>query len=128
MAISISGVSLPDLVIENEFAWTGVEAATERSLSGRPIIWEGEISGKPIDLIGSDKAAWMDRSTLIALRALAAVPNTTYDLIYGSDTYTVRFRHEEAPVIEATPIAPSPDAENTDRYNQVRIKLLEVTP
>jgi hypothetical protein len=126
MAISIDAVSLPDLVIEGEFDFTGVRAEVALSLGGTPIVWEDSVQGKPIDLVGGNDTGWIDRSTLVSLLALAAVAGATYTLTYESDTYNVRFRHEEAPAIEATPIIPRPNPDGTDWYNNVRIKLMEV--
>jgi hypothetical protein len=127
MTIELAGVTLPDLIIEDEFSWSGVESRVEFSLSGRPVVAEQEIFGKPIDLVGTDKSGWIDRATLIALQNLAKVPMAEYELTYGTESKTVRFRNEEPPVIFASPIAPSPDQENEDRYNNLRIKLMEAT-
>ena len=126
MAISLGGVALPDLIIDGEFEWTGVAAQVDTALSGNPIVWEHALSGRSIDLVGEDDTAWIARSVLVSLQALAAVVNGTYALVYESDNYTVRFRHEDAPAIYAEPIIPRPNQAGTDWYNRVRIKLMVV--
>lgn len=124
--IQLDTIELPDLVIEDEFAFTGVEARVDRSLGGAPIIWEQEIAGRPIDLTGDERSAWITRDTLEDLKTLAAVPGATYTLTYESDTYTVRFRHEEPPAIMADPLVPRPNHADGDYYKNVRLKLMEI--
>ncbi len=123
MAITLGGVTLPDLTIDDEFAWTGVEAAVDRSVGGAPIVWEREISGRPVDLVGGDDTGWITRATLSALKALAAVPRATYTLSYEGTDYTVRFRNEEI-AIEATPVIPRPNHGTGDYYRNVRIRFM----
>jgi len=125
MAITLDAVTLPDLVIENEYEWSGVRAVAEHSLGGTPIIWEQENYGRPLDLTGGPEYGWVTRETLNDLQALAAVPGATYTLTYESDTYTVRFRHEET-AISARPIIPRPNHVDADYYNNVVIRLMEV--
>ena len=127
MAIRIGSVVLTELVIENEFGWAGIDVRSNKSLDGTPIVWEQSATGQPMDLVGDTDTAWLSRSTLSSLQALAAVPNATYTLIYQSRSYNVRFRHEDAPVISAEAIIPRPNHGNTDWYNRVRIRLMIVT-
>ena len=124
--ITLDGINLPDLVKENEFAFTGVEAVAEASLSGAPIIWERGIAGKPIDLTGGPDNAWLNRATLILLRDRAGLAGAIYVLDYEGEIINTRFRNEEPPAIEATPVKPTPEAENNDQYNNIHIKLMEV--
>ncbi|MGD8388654.1 MAG: hypothetical protein PVG49_16025 [Desulfobacteraceae bacterium] len=124
MAITLGGIGLPDLTIENEFGWTGVEAAVDRSVGRVPIIWEREISGQALDLVGTADTAWITRATLKALRALAAVLRATYTLNYEGTEYTVRFRNEDGEAIYAEPRVPRPNHEDTDYYRNVRIRLM----
>lgn len=120
-------IRLPDLVIDNEFGKENVHAETERSLDGRPIIWDQEIpTGKPFDLVGGDNFGWITRDNLINLQALAATPNAVYYLWYNQRKFLVRFRNEDTPVISASPLVPRWNHEVTDYYNNVRIKLMEV--
>ena len=125
MAITLGGVSLPDLTIEQEFGWTGVESAVDMSVGGAPIVWEREISGQPLDLVGGEDTAWITRAILEDLLALAAVPRATYTLDYEGTEYTVRFRNEDG-AISAEPLVPRPNHEDTDYYKNVRIRLMIV--
>lgn len=123
MAITLGGVTLPDLVIGDEYAWTGIEAAVDMTVGGAPIVWEREVSGQPLDLVGGDDWGWITRTTLESLKALAAVARSTYTLSFEGTDYTVRFRHEEG-ALEATPIIPRPNHDGTDYYRGVRIRLM----
>lgn len=126
MTILLDGIDLGDLVIDGEFGFSGVEAAVEKSLGGVPVIWEGETSGRPIDLTGTEENGWLTRNTLLALLSRASVIGATYVLAYEADSYTVRFRNEDSPAISATPVMPTPEVESGDFYNNVKIKLMEV--
>ena len=127
MAIRIGSVTLTEVVIENEYGWAGIDVRASTALDGTPIIWEQSASGQPMDLVGERDTAWLTRSTLSALQALAAVPNATYTLVYQERSFSVRFRHEDAPVISAESIIPRPNQADADWYNRVRIKLMIVT-
>lgn len=126
MAITLDGIDLPDLVIENEFQETKVKAVVAESLGGKAIIWETSRSMRSIDLIGGVDFGAIERSVLVSLRALADVVGASYTLVYESSTYTVRFRNEEAGAIDASPINPRPNHADTDWYNNVKIKLMVV--
>jgi len=126
MAIILDTINLPDLVIDSELGNSSVDADVLLSLGGKPMVFERLVGGKYIDLVGFSDQAWIDRQTLVSLRALAAVPYSTYVLTYEGVTKTVRFRNEEQPVIEASPLLPRPNQAGTDWYNNVRIKLMEI--
>jgi len=126
MAITLGGIELPDLTIENEFGWTGVRSEVDRSSGGAPIIWEDVKTGQALDLVGRADTAWIMRATLKALRALAAVPRANYTLNYEGTEYTVRFRNEDGEAIYAEPLVPRPNHEDTDYYRNVCIRLMIV--
>ena len=123
MAIILGGVTLPDLVKDQEYGWTGIRAEIDRSTGGAPIVWEQEITGRPVDLVGGDDWGLITRSTLESLKALASVLRATYTLSYEGEEYTARFRHEEG-AIEATPVLPRPNQASGDYYRNVRIRLM----
>jgi hypothetical protein len=126
MSITLAGISLPDLVIEDEYAQAGVRSVVEFSLGGRPIIWEDLRYGKTIDLVGTGDTGWIDRSTLEQLQSIANIPLQEFTLDYEGELKSVRFRQEDPPVISATPILPRPNHVDGDWYANVRIKLMEV--
>ena len=59
--------------------------------------------------------------------SVSSVPKATYTLTFEGVSYTVRFRNEDYPPVEAEPIIERPNYVTTDLYNNVRIKLMEVT-
>jgi hypothetical protein len=126
MAITLEGIALPDLIIENETNWTGVQCIIDRALNGEPIVWEQEMTGKPIDLIGRSDTAWITREILLKIRDLAKVPRAVYVLDYEGIITSVRFRHEEGDVVSALPLVERPNPSNDDWYSDVYIKLMEV--
>lgn len=125
MTITLDTIDLPDLVFESEFD-TGMRSVVETALDGTPNIWEQSIPGRKIDLVGDAGTAWMQRHVLRSLFDLASVPCAYYTLSYEGAEYTVRFRNEEFPAIEATPLIPRPNAGGDDYYINIRIKLMEI--
>lgn len=126
MAITLGGISLSDdLILEDDIGDPQIDAVMETSDWGTPIVYEKERSFRHLDLIGDSDRGWTARSTLVNLKALVTV-GAEYTLSYEGTEYTVRFRTEELPVIEATPIIKRPNVADGDWYNNIRIKLMEV--
>ena len=129
--IKLGDLVLPeDLILEGEFEWVPVRAETGRTLGGRLVVWEDRIEGgKPLDLVATEASGWLSRAQAEALWEMASEPGATYTLLYGPDgqekSFTVRFRHEDAPVLELWPVVPRPFYEPGDLYYG-RIKLMEV--
>lgn len=126
MTISLDAITLPDLVKDGEFDWMPVQAQAGLSLSGSDIFRADFQAGEPIDLIGGTDFGWIARSVLLQLQALANIPGATYLLDYEGELSSVRFRHEDPPVISASPHVPRPNQVAADWYNNVRIKLSKV--
>lgn len=126
MAITLDGIALPDLVIENETHWTGVQCEVDRALDGSLIVWEQEMAGKPIDLVGRSDTAWVTRKILFDIYNLAKVPNAVYVLDYEGVINNVRFRHEEGDVVAGAPVVERPNPSDNDWYSNVHIKLMGV--
>ena len=127
MAVTLDTIDLSDLILENEIGVVTIQSEAETSLGGTPIVWEQALIGASIDLISPNtNSGWVSRTDLLAIKALANVPNTTYTLVYESDTITVRFRNEDPPVVEHSPIIERPNQDGTDWHTNVRIKLMKV--
>lgn len=124
--IKFEDIELPDLEIEQDYGWVGIEAEMERTIKGRPVVNEQNIDGQPIDLFGGSDWAWVTKAILKNLTALANIVNAVYTLSYEGTIYRVRWRHEEPPVIEATPIIGRPNSEDSDYYSNIKLKFMEV--
>lgn len=126
-SISIESINLPGLVLADDVSHTGIRSDVAKTLAGGLVIWETqEPSGRVIDLVGGDDYGWLERSVLQSLQALASVPGATYTLTTLAEVITVRFRNENPPAIEATPIIERPNPAAGDWYNKISIKLMEV--
>lgn len=124
---TLNGIILSDLRWVDDLEWTGIHCEVEDGINGNLVAQQVALTdGRPITLEGDDKSGWLSRSVLDSLRTLAAVVDATYTLIINSVSYTVRFRHEDAPVIEAEPVIDYEVPGSTDMYNNIAIKLITV--
>ena len=128
MTIYLDDIELPDLTIEDEFAFTGIGAETDLALDGTPLVSERARAGRPVDLVGSDQTGWIKRSVLKSIHTLAGAANAVYTLNYEGEISSVRFRNEEPPAVDAVPVVARPNPSDNDYYKNVRIKLMEVDP
>jgi hypothetical protein len=129
ITLSAGAVNLPlhpDLYWADEFSYTPVEQATERSVSGALIVDTYlRDSGIPITLQpDDDDSAWMTHATLSQLRTWAAVPGQVMVLTLRGLARTVIFRHEDG-AIEAQPVVHFSDTQSADMY-RVTLRLMEV--
>lgn len=125
MTITLGGVTLPDnMHLEGPFRWSGVAGSVDRSLGGGLIIWEGElIGGEILDLVAEPDSGWVEFSTVGQLQAIASLAGAEYELNYRSRIYTVRFRHEDSPVLDLVPLMSEREFES-DSYYYGKIKLM----
>ncbi len=124
--IQLDSLILPDLIWIDKYQNTGIDSRIDKTLTGRLIVWEQSSQGKLITLSGSSDTGWIEKEDLETLLVMAKVPNAIYELSYENVLYSVRFRHEEAPTIEAQPVVGRPNQGNYDYFNNLTIKLMEV--
>ncbi len=124
---TLNTTALPGLVLKNDVSPGAIRATATETLSGRTVVWEEPRNGGTIiDLVGGSDFGWLTRADLAALSALASVVGAKYTLTYpDATTKQVRFRNEDAPAIEASPLVARPNQAATDYYNNVIIKLME---
>ncbi|MBF0517273.1 MAG: hypothetical protein HQK97_09185, partial [Nitrospirae bacterium] len=124
--IQLGDVEFPNQIFwPNRFEWTGISEAAERTLSGGVVVYGNAINGRPIDLEGRDNMCWITYEAVKALQAMASVQDAVYVLVYEDEQFNVRFRHEESPAIEFTPIIDRSAYSDSDYFN-CKIKLMEV--
>lgn len=98
--ITLGGITLPgDLYWEDEFQWSPVIRTTGWGLSGAPITQVAvKQSGRPITLVAQNGVlgyVWLDRATLIALKALSEAPTWAGTLTFADGrTFAVIFRED----------------------------------
>lgn len=123
--ITLDGITLPsDLEWQDEFAWSPVQQASERSLSGKLSIEEAtKIKGRPITLFGGPNAAWTTRATITALFNKLTAGHRMV-LNYHGTNYNVVWRHGDTP-IEAAPVARKRNPDSDHKYTLI-VRLMEV--
>lgn len=94
----LNGIEIPrGLLWADEFTWSPVAKAVERSITGAQIIDVAvKQAGRPITLQAVEDQGWMSRSTLLAVQALAADPQGEYLLqLADGREFTVQFAADE---------------------------------
>lgn len=125
--MQLGGVSLPDdLYWSDEHRYTPVAGALVRSLTGVAIVAAQAIpNARPATLTADDTRAWVRRSVVQALENLAATPGATHVWLHADGRqFSVQFRVQDAPVIEAEPVAFAAPLDGTDFFILRAIKLM----
>lgn len=108
MPVSIAGITLPeDLLWTDEFKGFGVGQSITPTITGALLVEEfDQPEGRPMTL-SSAGAAWVTRSTVEALEALAATPldGTYLTLVWGDGRqFEVVFDRSSGPGFSATEV------------------------
>lgn len=125
--IALDSITLPDdLWWADEIAWSPVEQSAEYSLQGSLVVEEAvKLAGRPITLAGHERRAWVRRSTVLALMALAATPGKEMVLTLDDRTFNVIFRRGEGPPIEAESLTLMSAPDDNDWYT-LTLRLMEI--
>lgn len=124
---TLGSIPIPrGLVWVDEFNWHPVLRSAEYSITGALLLDAAtRQAGRPITLQGSESAGWLQRSAVLALRALAEQADQTHTLTLADGrVFTVAFAPGETP-IEATPLA-RPELPPSAYPYIATIRLIEV--
>jgi len=127
MAITLDAVTLPNhMVWEDKYNWSPVEQEVKVTLGGVPIVYSAPLqAGRPITLVAFSDQGWLTKEQVDGVRGLAETSGATYTLTIGAESFTVVFRHHEAPAVEMSPLIPRAIPLSGD-YFVGRIKLMAV--
>jgi hypothetical protein len=127
MTISLGGVVLDDSIIWQErYASQSVEQAVRRTLGGSAVVFTGALgAGVPITLLATTNFGWITKAQADAVMAMAATPGNVLALIYGAQSFSVVFRHNEPPAVDVQPLLARQTHLDTDHFIGA-IKLLTV--
>jgi hypothetical protein len=125
--ITLDGIALPaGLLWSDEFAVARVTQTVRRTLDGSVVVFYGELrAGLPITLESEPDAGWLTRAQIEALALRAASPGGVYTLVLRGQTWTVMFRHQDAPAFEAKPLVSVANPQAGDFY-LATLKLMTV--
>jgi hypothetical protein len=125
--ITLDGIALPaGLLWSDEFAVARVTQTVRRTLDGSVVVFYGELrAGLPITLESEPDAGWLTRTQIEALALRAASPGGVYPLVLRGQTWTVMFRHQDAPAFEAKPLLSVANPQAGDFYIAT-LKLMTV--
>lgn len=125
--ITLDGITLPaGLLWSDEFAAASVAQTVRRTLDGSVVVFYGGMrAGLPITLESEPDAGWITRTQVEAVALRAASPGGVYTLTLRGQTWTVMFRHQDAPAFEAKPLIPVASPQPGDFY-LATLKLMTV--
>lgn len=125
--IALDGIVLPaGLLWSDEFSVARVAQTVRRTLDGSVVVFYGELrAGLPITLESEADAGWLTRTQIEALSLRAASPGGVYSLSLRGQTWTVMFRHQDAPAFEAKPLVAVANPQPGDFY-LATLKLMTV--
>ena len=123
--MTLDNIDITNLVWIDQFSWSSVEQAAERSITGGLIVQEGQKQfGRPVTLSRS----WLPKSTVESLKALEEIPKLTMTLVMDDATeYSVIFNRANSAAITATPVFDHTNAPSDWQY-ETTIRLLTVEP
>lgn len=124
--ITLDAITLPfDLVFTNEFAWSPITQSVNKSLSGALIVEEHkQLKGRRIILDGGTDGGWIDRATLLLLKAKMDTVDLQMVLDVDGNSYNVIFDQSNNP-IDARQIIECSDPTATSQYH-IKLSFIEV--
>jgi hypothetical protein len=106
--VSLGSVTFNDIVeqglyIDEEYKWLSVGQSIRYALAGNTVMLENPRSGKPLTLIAQEDRGWITKATLLELKTLASLINTTHVLTLVNDSNVtenrnVRFKRDNYPL------------------------------
>ena len=120
-------ITLPDDTLwRDELDWSPVEQTAEYMLAGSLDIQAGvKLAGRSITLGGKESSSWMARGTILDLIAWAEIAGQALTLDYHGRSFTVLFRHQDPPAIEAKAVIEQVPPADEDWY-WFTLKLMAV--
>jgi len=114
-----------DLVWDGEFSSPSVAGTSERAIDGHLVVQsQALLGGQPLTLVGGVDSGWLARSTVIALKALAAVPGAVYTVTLA-DSRTFQASFDPAAPPEFSPVSPrSAPASDSWYYGTIKMFIL----
>lgn len=108
ITLTANGVAIsldPDFEWIDEFSWSPIEEAEDRSVTGARIVDIGiRTDGRPITLAPpDDTAGWLNRAALSQLKAWEKIPRLEMTLNLRGEVFQVNFRRSDGIPIEARP-------------------------
>ena len=115
--VQLDSIILPSGMILKEYdKQSMINSTVYQTIGGKQIVYNYvNNTGLVIDLATED-TGWITKQQNDDIRALSNIKDATYTLIYGDRQFIVRFRTEDAPVIDTEPIIARVNQSQNDFY------------
>lgn len=106
MAIILGTTTLnPNMVWVERFSYSQVIQEVQTTLDGSPVVYtRNRQNGMPITLLAMDDQGWLTKDMADAVQLVAQTAGAILTLTLGAETFTVIFRHHEAPAVSLRPL------------------------
>lgn len=123
VTLTLGGIDLTEKMYwADQYAWSPVGQSSQYASDGSRYTVENTRGARPITLEIYPEC-YLSQATLLALKALADVPNATYTLSVDSTDYTVRFWRGNGTAIETERADPN---RISDAWHTATIYLIQV--
>lgn len=104
--INLGGLDLPSALVWLErYSQTTVVANERRTIGGKLRISPVKLSaGLFVTLEATEDHGWLTRDQVQALQEMASDPSAVYTLLFNGVSYSVTFRHSQAPTVSMQPL------------------------
>lgn len=116
-----------DMVWHEHFGWSPVVQHVGYTLTGALVVETGtKQAGKPITLSSGADFALITKAVADQLLAWAEIPGKQLTFIAHGTTYSVMYRHDDPPAVEATLLAEGKNPLVSTDWMRVTLKLMEI--
>lgn len=96
------------------------------TLGGAPVVYsQALLAGQNITLVAQEDRGWIRGAVYDQLQAMADDPGAVFELQINGQSYSVMFRHQEAPALDMEPLVPRLNETSRDIYTGT-LKLMIV--
>lgn len=106
MAILLGNTTLnPNMVWVDRYAYSPVVQEVQTTLDGYPVVYtRSRTAGMPITLVALEDQGWLTKAMADAVQTSALLPGAVFELVIGDETFSVVFRHHDAPAVIFRPL------------------------
>ena len=106
--IQLGAVELnKNMIWEDRYSYSPIRQEVDFTLGGSLVVYAGAVVGaRPITLVAIEDQGWLTKDQADAVYAMCNQVGTVYTLTIGAESFSVIFRHHDAPAVSFSPLIP----------------------